>query len=290
MRDGNWDDLRFVLGVSRARSFSVAARRLGVNESTVVRRIVQLERRLRARLFDRSRGGVRPTEAGLQIIGRAERIELEVQAAETSTTGGDERAIGKVRVTSVPALVNRVLVPQLPSLLSRHPDLQIELVADGNDLSLTKREADVALRLARPHKEASVVARNVGCLAYGVYCSARCKGEELRWINYEDSMKQLPQAKWINDHISRTGDGRPQILVNDAETVLHCVKAGLGKSLLPVIIGDHEADLVRTGSSPIGSLSREIWLLVHPELRNAARIRVVVDWLKAIAQTVSSDR
>lgn len=125
----NWDDLRIVLSVARARSFAAAARRLGVNESTVARRIIQAEERLRARLFERSLGKLEPTEAGAEIVRRAERIEMEVQAAEGAISGTDERAAGAVRVTSVPIVVNRILAPALTYLLAEHPHLRIELIA-----------------------------------------------------------------------------------------------------------------------------------------------------------------
>ena len=154
MLELNWNDLRFVLALARSQSLAGAARRLGVNETTVARRVAQAEQRLSARLFERNLGRLHPTEAGTAVVAGAERVELEVQALESATSGADRLAAGSVRVTSVPIIVNRILVPALPRLLRDHPQLRVELIAEPRDLSLTKREADIALRLARPRRPA----------------------------------------------------------------------------------------------------------------------------------------
>jgi DNA-binding transcriptional LysR family regulator len=289
MQGKNWDDLRIVLSVARARSFAGAARRLGVNESTVARRILQAEERLRARLFERNQGKLEPTGAGAEIIRRAEIIELEIQAAEGAISGADERAAGTVRVTSVPIVVNRILAPALTYLLPEHPNLRIELIADSRDLSLTKREADIALRLARPRNEVRAIARRVGRLAYAVYGPAGHAGGTLPWITYEDSMNDLPQSRWIAETMATDRASEPQVLINDAETLLRCVSAGLGKSLLPVAIGEREPGLVRIGECP-KALSRELWLMVHPDLRDLIRVRVVMDWIMATIERLSLPR
>lgn len=274
----NWNDLRVILALARGRSLANAARLIGVNETTVARRLALAEQRLGARLFERNIGVMHPTEAGAVAITGAERVELEVQAVEGDISGADRRAAGSVRLTSVPIVANRILVPALPRLLRRHPQLQIELIADPRDLSLTKREADIALRLARPRKEVRAIARRIGRLTYAVYGPARRKPDSLPWISYVDDMADLPQAGWIAGTAGRDRTAPPPILVNDAETLVQCVKAGIGKTLLPIAIGDREPGLVRQDDGP-ASLSRELWLMVHPDLRDVIRIRVVIDWL-----------
>lgn len=288
MQDLNWNDLRFVLAVARTESLSRAARRLGVNESTVTRRIAQAEQRLGARLFERNRGVLCPTKAGAVVVTGAERIELEVQVVENAVSGVDHLAAGSVRLTSVPIIVNHVLVPALPQLIRDHPQLQLELIAEPRDLSLTKREADIALRLARPSREVRALARRIGRLDYAVYGRSAGRMESLPWITYEDSMRDLPQSRWIADTAIRGRQALAQVMVNDAEALLKSVRAGLGKSLLPVFIGEQEPDLVRLGdgSAPI---SRELWLMVHPELRQLTRIRVVVDWLVSVVEQIRNE-
>ena len=281
MQGLNWNDLRFVLAVARCQSLAGAARRLGVNATTVGRRVAEAEQRLGARLFERSRGLFQPTEAGRTLVAGAERVELEVQAVETAISGADRLAAGAVRLTSVPIVVNRILVPALPQLLRDHPQLRVELIAEPRDLSLTKREADIALRLARPRKDVRAVARRIGRLEYAVYGPSRKKTGPLPWITYEDDMANLPQWRYMAERPVRNRETPPPVTVNDAEAIIQSVKAGLGKSLLPVAIADGEPGLVRLGSGP-SPLSRELWLMVHPELRNLVRIRVVVDWLVSV--------
>jgi len=289
MQGMNWNDLRFVLAVARTQSFAGAARRLGVNESTAARRVAQSEQRLGARLFERNLGLLHPTEAGTAVITTAERVELEVQAVESAISGADKRAAGSVRLTSVPIVVNRLLVPALPRLLRDHPHLRIELIAEPRDLSLTKREADIALRLARPHKELRAISRRIGRLDYAVYGPSPKSTEPLPWITYDESMAALPQGRWMAERAIRDQREPPQVMVNDAEAILRSVKAGLGKSLLPIAIGDREPGLVRLGDGPV-SLSRELWLMVHPELRDLTRIRVVIDWLVSVVAQLQERR
>lgn len=281
MQDLNWNDLRFVLALARSQSYAGAARRLGVNETTIARRIARAEQRLGARLFERNAGVLQTTAAGAAVVAGAERVELEVQAVESAISGADRVAAGSVRVTSVPIIVNRILVPALWRLLRDHPQLRVELIAEPRDLSLTKREADIALRLARPHKEARAIARRIGHLDYAVYGPSREKAEPLPWVTYDDSMADLPQARWIAERAAGDRDAQAGVAANDAEAILQSVKAGLGKSLLPTAFGDEEPGMVRHGRGP-PVLSRELWLMVHPELRQLARIRVVVDWLVSL--------
>lgn len=279
MQATDWDDMRFVLAVGRTQSYAAAARQLRVNESTVARRVAQFERHLSARLFERSDGILQPTDAGAETIARAERIELEVQATEGRLAGINDRAAGSVRVTAACLFTNHILVPALPRLLNKHPLLRVELVADGRDLSLTNREADVAVRLARPESDSRAIAKRVGKLSYAVYASTSQADEALPWIAYDDRLRDLPQAKWIADEMARDGTAKPQLLINDAETLLKCLVLGLGKSLLPVEVGDRTRGLARVsdGSKP---MAREIWLLVHPELRDLTRVKAVMNWLQ----------
>jgi DNA-binding transcriptional LysR family regulator len=176
-------------------------------------------------------------------------------------------------------MVNRVLLPALPGLLAAHPHLQIELIAEPRDLSLTKREADIALRLARPQKELRTLARRVGELDYAVYGPAAAGPDEaLPWITYDDSLRDLPQARWIAEQIAGDPEAAPQVLVNDAEAILAGLKAGLGKSLLPRALGEKEPGLKRLGDCPPG-LTREIWLMLHPDLKDLIRTKLVTAWL-----------
>lgn len=278
MQDMNWNDLRYVLTIARAGTLAAAARRLAVNETTVARRLRAAERALGVRLLDRIDGVFRPTQAGEVLLTHAERVERELGVLATTIAGADAIPAGTVRLTSVPLIVNRLLVPALPGFYARYPLVRLELIAEPRNLSLTRREADVALRLARPTAGAALT-RRLGRLDYAVFASRRRDPDKLPWISYGDDFAQLSQAQWI---ANRTRDGEPpRLLVNDAEGILAAICAGLGKSLLPTFLAAEEPRLRLVGG-PAPVLSRDIWLLVHRELRPLARIAAVIAWLEQV--------
>lgn len=278
MQDLNWNDLRYILAVARTGAISVAARSLGVNETTVSRRIARAEMVLGSKLFERHDSLLNPTERGRLVIEHAERVDLEVMRLKGAATGGDAATVGQVRVTSIPLVINRMLVPTLDRLTDAHPNLRLQLVAEPRNFSLHRREADIALRFSRPDKEQSIIARRLERLDYAVYGSSR-KGKGAQpWITYDDSMSSLPHVTWINRQIKRERSGSAALTVNDSEVALNAIAAGAGRSLLPCIIGDHERQLTRlSGPDPV--LRRDLWVLLHPEIKKLARIRVVVEWL-----------
>src|ERR1700751_1942972 len=137
MQDLDWNDLCYVLSLSRTGRIAGTARKLGVDETTVARPLKGLEARLGVRLFERHAGVLRPTDSGQVVIRKAERIELDVDAVKDGGTSADSVAAGKVRRPAVPLVMNHILIPALPALLRLHPRLQIELVADPHNLSIT---------------------------------------------------------------------------------------------------------------------------------------------------------
>jgi len=288
MPETNWDDLRFILAVGRMATFTAAARHLGVNESTVARRIARYETSMNIRLFERRMGMLQPTEACTELILRAERVEIEVQAAEGMLAGTNDRAAGNVRVTAVPIIANHVLVPALPRLLNQHRDLTIELIADGRDLNLINREADIALRLARPANDTRAIVKRVGQLTYATYSATALAKKTIPWIAYDERLEDLPQAKAMASEMAKAHNAPPQLRVNDAETLLQSVTKGLGKSMLPVTVGSRTSGIIRIGDEA-KTVTREVWLLVHPDLRDLVRIRVVMDWLTETIEQASRE-
>ena len=288
MQSQSWDDLRYLLAVHRAGSYSAAARCLGVDDTTVSRRLKSLQQALGTELFYRLADATMTlTRTGLAIVERAERMEREAEAIG-QVLGEEKRTIvGTVRITSVPVIVNRVLVPALPPLRQAHPDLVLELVPDARDLSLTRREADLAIRLARPSLGgARVVMRRIGMLTYEVFGSDALTDREiaeLGWIMYDDTMAHLPQSKWLTRSL-RSGKGSPSGLrVTDAETALEATAIGLGKALLPITAGIRDP---RLRPFPIPrtrpALQREIWLLSHVDQRDQESTRIAMEWIEGI--------
>ena len=217
-------------------------------------------------------------------------METEIDLLKGVASGADESAAGTVRVNSIPLIVSRMLMPGLKTLYAAHPKLCIEAIAEPRNISLSRRDADVALRMARPEREDKVIARRIGKLSFAVYGPTRQRARRAPWITYETSMGALPHVAWINKAIKLDQDTPPSLVVNDSEVALYAIKAGVGKSLLPCAIGDRESGLIRlSGQTPI--LDRELWLLVLPELRNLARIKAVIEWLAELVLrfTTSSD-
>ncbi len=278
MQNDNWDDLRFLLAIGRSRSLLEASRKLGVNQTTVTRRLEQYENRFGSLLFERSRGGVRPTDAGAKMIVHAERVELEVLAAQAKLSGLDQRAEGTVRLTAVPAVVNHLLVPALPDLLTDHPNLQLELVAEPKSLSLTQREADFAIRLNRPSEETQILVQKIGAFTYAAYGPPENGGGPVPWIVYDETMAHLPHAKWLT---AQSAGAPAPVTVNDAETIVACIRAGLGKSVLPTALAQHISGIQRIKTQTLPPV-RDVWLLSHPHQKNLVRMQVVARWVKTV--------
>lgn len=275
----NWNDLRYLLAVARGGTLSAASRILRVDQTTVTRRLAAMEQALGTHLFDRTGGRMRPTAAGEEALDRAERVESEVLALQENLTGADSQPHGVVRLTAVPTVINRLLIPNLSGLFRRYPALRVEALADSGNLSLTKREADIALRLARPDT-GTAICRRIGALGYSVYGPAGGDPDDLPWLTYENTFLDLPQARWIAKH-----GGPTRLGVGDAESLIQAVRAGLGRTVLPDFMAGEDPRLVRLSDGSV--LTREIWLLVHPELRALARISVTIDWLIETVEAVS---
>ncbi|WP_374380196.1 LysR family transcriptional regulator [Dongia sp.] len=284
MQGPDWDDLRYLLALARRGSFAGAARDLRLDATTVSRRLRALEHALSVRLFIRGAdGALAPTAAGTLAIRRAEAIEAEIGGLRAAVEGVDTPVQGSVRVTTVPILANRILIPALPDLIGKYPTLRIEIAADFRDYNLVRREADIAVRFARPDARlgSRILARRIAVLDYSPYCAAEMRGQgtAIPWLGYDDNFKDLPQAEWL-----RHAKGRKSALcLNDAESFIHAAVTGLGRILLPRRIGDAEPRLKRLRADELPPLpTREVWLLTHRDLRPLPRIRAVVDWLGAI--------
>ncbi|TQV74364.1 LysR family transcriptional regulator [Denitrobaculum tricleocarpae] len=271
----DWNALQLMLAVARAGTLSAAARRLSVDQTTVSRRLKALEADLGTALFSRIDGCLIPTQAGERAIAAAESMESSAGKLQERLSGALQSCEGSVRLTAVPILMNRLLIPNLEPLLAKHPRLQLETIAETGNLSLNRRETDLALRFARPQKDAGLC-RHLADVSYALYGVAAGGRRSDALITYEETHAHLPQARWMSRQAERGGNG--QLRVNDAESALAAVQAGLGLSLLPEILAASDRSLVRMTEGP-AVLSREVWLLVHPEVRQLPRIQAVIDWL-----------
>lgn len=188
-----------------------------------------------------------------------------------------------MRLSAVPFIVNRFLVPQLPTLTHLHPDLSIELIPSAENLSLCKREADLSVRFARPSDGGlRIKAQKLGDVSF-VACAAGSITPEqcatLGWITYDEAHSRLPQANWL-ERTARTEGLRVGLRVTDMETAIHAVAAGIGKTLLPraVVMSDARFRVIE----PEGCAeypSREVWMLSHKDQAARASIAATKEWL-----------
>lgn len=280
----DWNDLRLVLAISRATTLTGAATVLGINHSTAFRRLGALEQATGIRLFERLPGGIyAPTPAGERMTATAERIETEAAALDREIAGRDHRLTGRLRVTASETLAYRLLTAQIARFRKAHPGITVELVIDNRVLSLSRREADIALRVMRP-KEGDLYGRKLADIAWSVYAGKalatklpplrEMRFERLPMIGWEAGVTGINTADWLSLHGAEDSFVyRTSSLVNQ----LVAAKAGIGVAVLPCYLGDPEADLVRLVPQPIPALDRELWIVTHADLRRTARVRAFFD-------------
>jgi len=272
----DWNDVRYALVIARGASLASAARTLGVDQTTVARRLRVLEAQLGTPLFERLKGRMTPTAAGAMLVERGLRIEQEIAALRHLTADQQAQVQGVIRITAVDTIVTHYLAPQLAALRARHPGLAVELIGSSDTLDLCRREADIAVRLARP-QSGDFVVRRLAELAYGVY-GARGEavaGNTGNWVGYEQSLAQVPEMRWL---AQRVGNERIVVRCNNIDALATAVADGVGRAVLPHLIGARHASLCcLSGDEPV--LRREMWLVVPRELRDVPRIRAVSDWL-----------
>lgn len=277
----NWDDLRIFLAVARQGSLSGASRTLGVNHSTVFRRITAFEEALKVRLFDRLPSGYTMTPAGEEMFATAQRMEEEVAILGRHITGQDVRLSGTIRLTAVDSLATRSLPRYIAAFRSLYPDIEFELIVASEVLDLSKREADVAIRTSMGPPE-TLVGRALADVAFAVYGSAdylarvgKSAFGELDWVTPDDSAPVRMLGRVVSE-IKQ--NGRAVFRTNSVNAIAEAVKAGLGVGLLPCWIGDVEPGLRRLGRD-LDALKPKLWLLTHEDLRRTARIRAFLDFM-----------
>lgn len=276
-----WDDFRLVQAVAETRSLVGAADLLGVNHSTVFRRLGALEAQLGTRLFERARTGYAPTPTGEEMVRLSERMAEEIVAVERRITGQDLRPSGELRITTNDTLLVHLLTPVLASFRRAYPEIQLDVVISNQSLSLTKRDADVAVR-ANDRPGDTLVGRRLATIAWGVYGRADALGgapfdpAQMRqhdWVGFSEVLSTIRPAKWLRE---RAGDGRIVYRVNTVLGLAEAAAAGIGLAVLPCFIGGVTPGLVRL-SGPVPDMDSALWLLTHPDLRTTARVRAFMD-------------
>lgn len=282
----NWDDLRFFLAVARTGSTIAAARALGVNQTTVSRRIGELEARLGVRLFDRMREGFRLRADAAAMVEMAQRTEAEVRAfADMGAALG--RGPERIRVTTNEPLANAVFAPAMMAFHARWPDVRVELVVSPRVLDLGRGEADVALRAWNQPDDPELIARRVADAYWAVYCGR----DYARFNGVPRSLDALADhpAVLLDDPSGMQLSAIAALRSLDRRGSLNdlCIaaRAGLGVVSLPCVLGDTLPDLVRCFVQP--DPVTPIWLAHHPRLGDTPELR---DLLDAIADQAHAAR
>lgn len=277
----DWSDLNLVLAICRSGTLSGAAKTLRINYTTVFRRINAIEKKLAVRLFDRQPTGYAMTEAGELIKRSAERIDEEVMALSRELLGKDLRLQGSIRITAPEGVALRLLAPHLAAFCKQHPDINLELIATSSPLRLSKREADLAVRVTNKPPD-NYIGREVCKCRHGIYASPdyleNNKGLSLDdhlWVMFEDSFEISPLPSWRKKFYPKS---RVVFSSNNTLAVIDAAKRGLGVTLLPCFLGDRDPGLVRTIHTPV-ELNFSLWILIHPDLRHTARIKALMTYL-----------
>jgi DNA-binding transcriptional LysR family regulator len=274
----NWDDYRYVRAVADTRSLAGAAEALGVNHSTVFRRINAIEEMLGARLFERGRAGYALTPAGEEMVALAGRMSEEITAFERRIAGRDVKPSGELRVTTNDTMVAHLMMPVFSSFLDACPDIRLDVVVSNASLNLSKRDADIAIRATLTPPE-TLVGRRVCALAWAVYGQPEHLGKDFvdilseRWIGLGDNLAHIPQARWMAQEVP---PNRVVMRVNTILGLAEAIEAGIGVSVLPCFIGDQMPALARL-SEPVSEIGASLWLLTHPDLKASARVRAFMD-------------
>jgi len=283
-----WDALRIFLAVARTGRLSVAARQLGVEHTTVARRLAALEEQLAAPLFHRTAAGYLLTRVGEDILSSAEGMERAaagVQARARATSG---RMSGRVRVALVPEFASHWLAPHLPDFQARHPEIELQVLVGTRQRDLSRGEAELAVQGARP-RQAGLVAVRLARATTGLFASKTFLGgralriEEPRhargvpFLIYTPQFHALQGAAWFQPVLAA---GRVVLASNSTHTLLEAARASLGIAVLPVFVARTDNELVRV--SAVVS-EQDVWLVTHPEFRRDPRIRAAAEFLKRAA-------
>jgi DNA-binding transcriptional LysR family regulator len=288
----DWNDLKYFLAVARHGSTIAAGKALRLNQSTVQRRIVELEKRLGRKLVSRTASGYRLTDFGKELQPYAERIEAMVMDFERHVAETERDHSGVVRVTCPEPIVQR-MTPLIERFHARYPKLRVEFVMSDRYLDLSKGEADVAFRSGDTDDE--LIGRKIADSVWAVYASGRyierhgrpTRIEELSQhplVAFDESMSKHRVAKWLEDVAP---DAKIIARNNSVLGLMYAVKSGVGVGALPTAIADAEPDLVRV-LGPIPELARSWRLLAHPDLRRTPRIAAFFDFIVEEREAIKS--
>lgn len=274
----NAADLEMILTLVRTGNLAGASERMGVDASTVFRSIRRIERGLGQRLFDRSRAGYQPSELAQTLAEHAEQVEMRLEQARSSVQTTPGQVAGTVRITTTDTILHGLIAPALRTLAVQHPLLDYELHASNELTSLTRREADIAVRATRRPPQ-HLVGKHVGPIRVALYAGKLGKirryedveAGKAAWIAPDDALPEHPSVIWRKRHHPKA---MPRYRVNSIVTVMELVGAGMGVGVLPLFLAKQNKDLIQL-TDILDECQTELWLLTHPESRHLRRVSAV---------------
>ena len=274
-----WDDLRYLLSLRAHHSLSAAAKALGVNHTTVARRVAALEEELGARLFDKTPAGFVPTRAGEDVLQVADRVQEELLTLDREVLGRDARLSGSLRVTTLDIVVLEH-AEIFSGFCRRYPEITIETVVSNTPQSLTKREADVAIRVTNQPPQ-YLVGKRLGRLEFAPYVAAfllesRRDPEDLEsypWMSWDERLNARLTEEWLRKNVPRA---HLSVRLDSSVTLMSFLDGGLGAAFAPCLWADGRENLRRL-ADPEPGFGMDLWLLTHPDLRHTARVRAFID-------------
>ena len=282
----SWDDHRYFLAIARARTLTGAAKLLGVSQPTVSRRLEMMEATLKTRLFQRKRDGYELTSVGAELFETVSRVEENLNEANRSILGRDEQIAGVLRFTSTEIFINGYLGSHLWRFLQQHGDIEFRVICTQSTLSISRREADIAVRFTERPPD-TLIGRRLGTVAYSVYAATdqakRFKGidsSQTQWIGMHD---EVFNRMLYGTFLPST---RPKHRTDSMLAMQSMVGAGLGVSILPCYAADPDPAIVRVLDKPFTDPKFDIWLVYHPDTRRTRRLRLFADF---VIDTIKSD-
>lgn len=286
MRDAlDWDDLRVFLAVARAGRVAAAARQLGVEHTTVARRIAALERDVGAPLFYRTAGGYQLTPNGTSVLAGAETMERGVLGLSARLREQNASLRGRVRVAMLDEFASHWLAPNLPAFRARFPDLELQVITGIAPLDLARGEAELAIRSPRP-RQTGLSAVKLGRTCMGLYASRTYAAKRLRvdgasrgldLLMYLPAFERLQNAPWFAPVFASS---RMVLVTNSTHMLLAAARAGAGIAVVPHFMGPSYPELVSVSEDV--SLGDDMWLVTHPEFRRDPKVRATAAWMREI--------
>ena len=282
-----WDELCLVHAIANVGTLAGAARELHISHPTAFRRLNRLEEKMGVRFFDRARDGYTATAAAEEASAVVRRLRNEVLTVERRIVGRDLRPSGTLRITTTDTLLFGWLSSSLREFRIAYPEIQLELVVSNAVFSLSRREADIAVRPVEKPAE-TLFGRKIGTISQASYMAKTLAmtadesevTDSVDWIGPDESMAYPALERWLEK------EGlveRCRIRVNTVYGMLSAARAGLGVAVLPCYLGENDQKLIRVGKE-IPALATALWILTHPDLRKTGRIRVFLDHVTRVAK------